>query len=85
LSASTQSNFLNAYDLNFFIIAFDLRHEPFLMNADARRHAARTCWFPGFAVQAEDALCVAPLQSIGWRRIWPSSHARKFQDWIGGS
>jgi len=36
-----RSDFLNAYDLNFFIKTFDLGHERFLMKMNARCRATR--------------------------------------------
>jgi hypothetical protein len=36
-----RGDFLNAYDLNFFIKTFDLGHERFLMKMNARCRAAR--------------------------------------------
>jgi hypothetical protein len=39
-ASNTRSNFSYGYDLNFFMIAFDLGHEHFLTKADARIDSA---------------------------------------------
>jgi hypothetical protein len=76
---------LNAYDLNFFIKTFDLGHEHFLMNADARRLAAQLSGQLGFKVPEEDGNCLAPLQAMCLGRPWSKLHARKIPSHVGGS
>ena len=39
--AAARGDFLNAVDLNFFIMLFDLGHERFLMKMNARDRATR--------------------------------------------